>query len=111
MPLTPDQVRVLEAMADELTATAPELARRLSTPSRPARPGRTQIAGFLVLLVWTAVGLAPLAVGLRLDLGWLAGIGAVTTCALPFAGVWATFPTLPALPRPAPRRRMTSTTP
>lgn len=96
MPLTPDQERELEALVEELTATDPTLARDPSRPGRPARlPLWTELLGLGVLLGWSAVGLAPLALGLALGPPWLAGVGAVTTCGLPFPGLRATFRLFP----------------
>lgn len=96
MSLTPGQERELEALAAALTTTDPQLARDL-TESRPSvwSPMRAQLLALLALIGWTAVGLAPFAVGLRLDLAWLTSLRAVTTCVLPYAGLWATFRLFP----------------
>lgn len=94
--LTPGQQRELEALASELTTTDPQLAREL-TGSRPSGRGalRIQLLALCALLGCSAAGLTPLALGLVLGLPWLAGVGAVTTCVLPYAGVWATFALCP----------------
>lgn len=89
MPLTPAQERELQAVAAELAATDPRLARRL-TAAGPAgrRPVVVQLVGMVVLHFGLTVGLVPLAVGLGAGLSWLAGIGAVTTCVLPLLILW-----------------------
>ena len=92
MPLTPGQQRELEALAGELAATDPQLARDLTGPRRSGWASlRTQLLALCALLGWSTVGLVPLALGLRLDMAWLSAVGTVTTCVLPYAGVWITF--------------------
>lgn len=88
MPLTPEQERGLDALAADLTASDPGLARALSGSPSSGHRLAMQLVGLSALLVAVAAGLVPLAMGLGLGLPWLAGIGAVTTCSWPFLALW-----------------------
>lgn len=100
MPLTPGQERELAAVAAELSASDPVLARDLSRPRPMRRPLlHALLVVLVVLLVGIAVGLVPLGIGLDLGLPWLVAVGAVATCGLPIVALRATprlFPRLSA---------------
>lgn len=102
MPLIPHEERELLALAAELRRTDPALARALG--ATPPRAWRTRLVGLVVLLGGLVAGLVPLAVGLRTGLPWLAGVGAVLTCALPFITLYALtrcFPPPDGRPHPS----------
>lgn len=104
MPLIPHEERELLALAAELRRTDPVLARALGAMPPWPRARRTRLVGLVVLLGGLVAGRVPLAVGLRAGLPWLAGVGAVLICALPFITLYALtrcFPPTTARPHPS----------
>lgn len=64
MDLTPDQARVLDAIARQLTRDDPALARRLAAPSSPPRSRARELIVLAVLLTEMSLGFIPLACGI-----------------------------------------------
>ena len=100
MPMSPEQTRILDALAVQLWACDPDLARRLTGPVLDAGPAGGRIAvppprrpddetvDFLRVLAAVILGVAPLVIGLYAHAPVVIALGALVAVVLPVAATW-----------------------
>jgi hypothetical protein len=91
MSLSPHQSRVLREISEQLAASDPWLAHRLTGPLQPPTSTARELAVIAVLLGWIVLGFVPLAAGVAYSHPMLVGVGALTTFVVGPVMIWATL--------------------
>lgn len=78
MSLSPHQDRLLRQISDQLAASDPRLARRLSESVQPPTSTLREVVVMAVLLGWAVVGFVPLALGIGSSRPTVEGVGVLT---------------------------------
>lgn len=91
MSMSPHQARVLREISEQLAATDPRLARRLSEPGQAPASTARELAVMAVLLCWTVLGAIPLAMGIAYSVPLLVGVGVLTAFLAAPVLMWATL--------------------
>lgn len=78
MSLSPHQDRVLREISEQLAASDPQLARRLSGSVQPPASTLREVVVMMVLLSWAFLGFVPLGVGIAYSSPLVEGVGVLT---------------------------------